>query len=93
MRRRLKIGALSLACLVGLSVPVAGAGAVTARTTAKACKTIRYDETRLVWNAEHTSKMSVIVYKVEPETTTLDGFKPYLDVAVAVVITKRVCPA
>jgi len=95
MRRKLKIGALWLACLVGLLVPLvgAGAGAVSTRDTAKNCKTIRYDETKLVWNAKHTRKIAEIVYKIEPETARLDGYRSYVNVAVAVVVTKRVCPA
>jgi hypothetical protein len=87
------IGALSLACLVGLSVPLIGAGAVSTTNNVKTCKTIRFDETKLVWNAKHTKKIEQIVYKVVPEEATLDGIKPYLNVAVAVVVTQRVCSA
>lgn len=91
MKRRLKIGALSLACLVGLSVPLVNAGAVSTKSTAKTCKTVSYDETKLVWNAKHTEKVTQIVYKVVPESAMLDGAKTYVDVAVAVVLTQRVC--
>jgi hypothetical protein len=93
MKRRLITGALSLACVVGLSVPLIGTGVVGATTTATTCKTIRHDETKLVWNAKHTKKIEEIVYKVVPETATIDGLKPYVNVAVAVVVTERVCPA
>lgn len=91
MRRRLITGALSLACLVGLSVPLVGAGGVSAKTTTETCKTIRYDETKLVWNATHTKRIEEIVYKVVPERAMLDGYKPFVNVAVAVVVTKQVC--
>jgi hypothetical protein len=93
MKRRLITGALTLACLVGLSVPLIGADGVTTANTAKTCKTIHYDETKLVWNAEHTKEIKEIVYKIVPETATLDGYKPFINVAVAVVATKRVCSA
>lgn len=93
MKRRLKIGALSLACLVGLSVPLIGAGGVSMKNTAKTCKTTRYDETKLVWNAGHTQKIEEIVYKIVPERATLDGHKAYVNVAVAVVVTQWVCSA
>jgi hypothetical protein len=91
MKRRLITGALSLACLAGLSVPLIGAGGVSAATTAHTCKTIHYDETKLVWNANHTNEVREIVYRIVPEKATLDGYKPYVNVAIAVVLTKRVC--
>jgi hypothetical protein len=91
MKRRLITGALTLACLVGLSVPMIGADAVSTTNTAKTCKTIHYDETKLVWNATHTKKIKEIVYKIVPERATLDGDKSYVNVAVAVVVTQRVC--
>jgi hypothetical protein len=91
MKRRLITAALTLACVVGLSVPLIGAGGVSAANTAKTCKTIHYDETKLVWNARHTSEIREIVYKIMPEEATLDGYKPYVNVAVAVVLTQRVC--
>jgi hypothetical protein len=91
MKRRLRIGALSLACLVGLSVPLIGAGGATTHSTAKICTTVRHDETRLVWNAAHTAKIQEIVYRVVPERTTIDGHKPYINVAIAVTATERVC--
>jgi hypothetical protein len=93
MKRRLMIGALSLASLVGLSVPLISAGAVSTSNDAKTCTTIRFDETKLVWNAAHTKKIEQIVYKIVPEEATLDGVKPNLNVAVAVVVTQRVCSA
>jgi hypothetical protein len=91
MRRKLTIGALFLACLLGLSAPLVSADALSTTTTTKSCKTVHYDQTRLVWNATHTAKIDQIVYKVVPETATLDGFKSYVEVAVAVVLTKQVC--
>jgi hypothetical protein len=91
MKRRLITGALSLACLMGLSVPLIGVGNASATSAAKTCKTVRYDETKLVWNASHTKKIDEIVYKVVPETATIDGLKPLVNVAVAVVVTQRVC--
>jgi len=93
MKRRLITGALALACLVGLSAPMIGADGVTTTHTAKTCKTIRHDETKLVWNAAHTKEIKEIVYKIVPEAATLDGYKPYVNVAVAVVVTQRVCSA
>jgi hypothetical protein len=93
MKRSLRTGALALTCLMGLSVPLIGAGGVSAANTAKTCKTIHYDETKFVWNAKHTNEVEEIVYKIVPETATLDGYKPYVNVAVAVVLTKRVCSA
>jgi len=91
MKRRLITGALALACLVGLSVPLIGADGVSTTNTAKTCKTIRHDETKLVWNAKHTKEIKEIVYKIVPEKATLDGYKPYVNVALAVVVTQRVC--
>jgi hypothetical protein len=91
MKRRLITGALVLACMVGLSVPLIGADGVTTTNAAKTCKTIRHDETKLVWNATHTKQISEIVYKIVPEKATLDGYKPYVNVAVAVVVTQQVC--
>jgi hypothetical protein len=91
MKRSLIIGALALACSVGLSVPLIGADGVVTGNLAKNCKAIRHDETKLVWNATHTKKVSEIVYKIVPETATLDGYKPDVNVAIAVVVTKQMC--
>jgi hypothetical protein len=91
MKRRLMMGALVLTCWAGLSVPLIAADGVTPTNPAKTCKTIRYDETKLVWNASRTKEVKTIVYKVVREEATLDGYKPYVNVAVAVVVTRRVC--
>jgi hypothetical protein len=93
MKRRLRIGTLSLACMMGLSVPLIGASGASTTKTPKTCTTIRHDETKLVWNAKHTKQIEETVYRVVPENATLDGFRSYLDVAVAVVVTQRVCSA
>jgi hypothetical protein len=91
MKRRLMIGAIGIASFVGLSVPLIGAGAVSTANTAQTCKVIHHDETKLVWNAKHTKKIEQIVYKVVPEKATLDGYKAYVNVAVAIVVAQRVC--
>jgi hypothetical protein len=93
MKRKLMTGALALVCLVGLSVPLIGADGVSTTNPAKTCKTIRYDETKLVWNTKHTNQIKEIVYKVVPEKASLDGDKSYVKVAVAVVVSQRVCTA
>lgn len=98
------IAALVLACSMAVSAPLIAAGAtvrpsvspigtagVTTANTAKTCKTIRHDETKLVWNATHTKEIKEIVYKIVREEATLDGYKPFVNVAVAVVVTRRVC--
>jgi hypothetical protein len=91
MKRRLIIGALSLTCLIGLSVPLIAADGATTTNSPKTCKTIRYDKTKLVWNAKHTKQIKEIVYDVVPEKALLDGYRSYVKVAVAVVVTERVC--
>jgi len=91
MKRRLITGALSLACLTGLSAPMIGAVGASTTNAATTCKTTRHDETKLVWNAAHTKKIEEIVYKIVPERATLDGYKPYVNVAVAVVVSQQVC--
>jgi hypothetical protein len=82
------IAAMVLAGLMAVSGPLTAAGATSSPNTCTTTKTV---ETKLVWNAKHTKQIKEIVYKIVPETATLDGHKPYVNVAVAVVATHRVC--
>jgi hypothetical protein len=86
-----RIAALVLACLMAVSAPLIAAGATGATSIPKTCTIKNTVETKLVWNARHTKEIKEIVYKIVPERATLDGYKPFVDVAVAVVVTKRVC--
>jgi hypothetical protein len=85
------IAAIVLAGLMAVSAPLTAAGATGATSNPNTCTTTKTVETKLVWNATHTQEIKEIVYEIVPETATLDGHKPYVNVAVAVVVTQRVC--
>ena len=90
--KRLLTAALALTCLVGLTVPLIGAGA-TAKpaTSTTVCKNVRQVETKLVWNAKHTKKVRVDVYKLVKESIKQDGSVNVFYVRELVHQTIRVC--
>jgi hypothetical protein len=85
---------LVTALLVAASLLVVGT-TLTAGASAKAstCKTVKYNETKLVWNAKHTKKIKVVVTKLVKETVKVHGKLKTSYVEVPVVKSVKICTA
>jgi hypothetical protein len=85
---------LVTALLVAASLLVVGT-ALTAGASAKAstCKTVKYNETKLVWNAKHTKKIRVVVTKLVKETIKVHGKLTLSYVEEPVVLSVKICTA
>ena len=65
---------LVTALLIAASLLVVGT-TLSANATSKTtpCKTVKYNVTRQVWDAKHTKKITVDVYKLVKETVKVKG--------------------
>jgi len=85
---------LVTALLLAASLLVVGT-TLTANATSKTtpCKTVKYNETKLVWNAKHTKKITVVVTKLVKETIRVHGKLKTSYVEVPVVKSVKICTA
>ena len=85
---------LVTALLIAASLLIVGT-TLTAGGTVKTstCKTVKYNETKLVWNAKHTKKVRVVVTKLVKETIKVNGKLKTSYVEEPVVLSVRICTA
>jgi hypothetical protein len=85
---------LVTALLVAASLLVVGT-TLTANATSKTtpCKTVKFKVTRQVWNAKHTKKITVDVYKLVKESIKQDGKVDVFYIKEQVYKETRICTA
>src|ERR1700722_18010547 len=85
---------LVTALLIAASL-LAVSGTLTANATSKTtpCKTVKLKVTREVWNAKHTKKITVDVYKLVKATDKVKGKTKVIYVKVQVYKETRICTA
>jgi hypothetical protein len=85
---------LVTALLLAASLLVVGTS-LTANATSKTtpCKTVKFKVTRQVWNAKHTKKITVDVFKLVKETVKVKGKTKVVYVKVQVYKETKICTA
>jgi hypothetical protein len=85
---------LVVSVMLAATLFVAGTS-LAAKAPAKSlpCKTVKFKVTRQVWNAKHTKRITVDVYKLVNETVEVKGKKKVELVKEQVYKTEKVCTA